>query len=47
MEFRVEKIDGKYTILDQDGTIYGRYDIKEDALIARLGWIEYYQQEAP
>ena len=34
MEFRIEKINSKYVIFDQDGAAYGSYDNKADVEVA-------------
>jgi hypothetical protein len=45
MEFRIEKINSKYVIFDQDGAAYGSYDNKADVEVAIEGWIKYYQED--
>ena len=45
MKFRIEKIEGKHVILDQNGAQYGRYDNKAEADVAVEGWVEYYRED--
>lgn len=46
MKFRIEKIEGKHVVLDQNDTQYGRYDNKTEADVAVEGWVEYYREVA-
>ena len=46
MKFRIERINNKIVIFDQDGAAYGSYDNKAEADVAVEGWVEYYREEA-